>query len=139
MGGHRRRILLVEDDAAHAEAILRILREHGDDVGVERVSDGEEALSYLLDRGADEDLALILLDLRLPKVDGLEVLDKIKEDPALRTVPVVILTTSDADADRRAAYARYANSYLVKPNDYEEFVELVRLIGTYWLDWNRSG
>jgi CheY-like chemotaxis protein len=106
------------------------------------VADGQAALDYLYRRGAfaNPDLSprpgLILLDLRLPRVDGLEVLKTIKTDPGLSRIPVVILTTSAAEADMVRAYDNHANSYMVKPVDYKQFVTLMETIGYYWLAWN---
>lgn len=136
-------ILLVEDDEAHATLIMRSL----EDVSVVNkifwVTDGEEALDYLFHRGkyADKKKApqpdLILLDLRLPKINGHEVLKKIKETEELKIIPVVVLTTSDDEADMMKAYDSYVNSYLVKPVDFQKFRELINHIGFYWFIWNR--
>jgi CheY-like chemotaxis protein len=134
-------LLLVEDDADHAELVLRCLAEHLPEATVRHVSDGQAALDYLMSGGAPASSQalpdLILLDLRLPLVDGLAVLAEIKADERLRNVPVVILTTSDAERDLTRAYAAHANSYLVKPMDFEKFDSLVRDLGFYWIGWNR--
>lgn len=135
-------ILYVEDDAGHARLTMMCLDELPHIQHVRHVSDGEQALDYLFRRGefADPRQAprprLILLDLRLPRVDGLEVLRQIRSEPRLRRLPVVVLTTSDADNDVTAAYELQVNSYLVKPFDFEEFNELVRWVGTYWMKAN---
>lgn len=136
-------ILLVEDDPAHAEIVRRNLE--GFRVGnhLEHVTDGQSALDYLYGKGKWTDSNpsrphIILLDLRLPKVDGLEVLRIIKEDPNLNSIPVVILTTSAAEADMTKAYAHHVNSYLVKPLDLNQFVDLVGSLGYYWLAWNKK-
>jgi CheY-like chemotaxis protein len=111
---------------------------------IHRVSDGEAVLDYVFRRGiyADPDLSprpnVILLDLRLPRVDGLEVLRIIKESGELRSIPVVVLTTSDAERDVTSAYDHYANSYLVKPVEFNKFAEMMNTLGFYWLAWNRE-
>jgi CheY-like chemotaxis protein len=136
-------ILLVEDNPDHKELILRNLKDHRLANTIHNVSDGEAALDYLYHKGAYQDPIrfpaphLILLDLRLPKIDGLEVLKQIKKDDALKSIPVVVLTTSEAEADIAAAYANFVNSYLVKPVDFDKFKELMDDLGFYWLAWNR--
>jgi CheY-like chemotaxis protein len=128
-------ILLVEDDPAHAEIAQRNLASLPVASHVTHAADGQAALD-LLGAGARPDL--ILLDLRLPKVDGLEVLRRVKSDPALRTIPVIVLTTSDAPGDLDAAYAAGANSYLVKPVVFDNLLRLMDSFGRYWLEWNRG-
>jgi CheY-like chemotaxis protein len=104
--------------------------------------DGEQALDYLFQKGAFADAAksprpnLILLDLRLPRVDGLDVLKTIKETPALKRIPVVVLTSSDAETDIAKSYDYHANSYVVKPLDFKTFTKLMKDLGFYWLGWN---
>jgi two-component system response regulator len=138
-----RSVLLVEDDAAHAEITRRNLEAtHSAGRQVVHVSDGQAALDYLRHEGAFLDGSaptpdLVLLDLRLPKVSGLEVLRRVKDDPRLKTIPVVVLTTSRAATDVVAAYERGASSYLVKPMDPPQFAELMAAFGTYWLEWNQ--
>jgi CheY-like chemotaxis protein len=135
-------ILLVEDDPAHAEIVRRNLKEFRMANRLMRVSDGQEALDYLYRREAFSQPdksprpGLILLDLRLPKVDGLEVLKIIKTDPDLARIPVVVLTTSAAETDMIKAYESHANSYLVKPVDFVQFTALMETLGYYWLAWN---
>ena len=135
-------VLLVEDDPAHAEIVQRNFDTFRIANRLMHVWDGEEALDYLYHRGKFEDRresprpGVILLDLRLPKIDGLEVLKVIKNDPDLRRIPVVILTTSAAEADKVKAYESFASSYLVKPVDYSQFVALMQSFGYYWLGWN---
>jgi CheY-like chemotaxis protein len=137
------RILFVEDNDDHAELVLRTLEDHQVRSAVRRVGDGEEALDYLHHRGAFAEPesspvpGLILLDLRLPKVDGLEVLESIKTTEALRRIPVVVLTTSQAESDMARAYDFQANAYVVKPIDFDKFVELMRDLGLFWLSWNQ--
>ena len=136
-------ILLVEDDEAHAEIVRRNFEECRMANHLVRVADGQAALDYLHRQNGFSDPVksprpgIILLDLRLPKVDGLEVLKSIKNDSSLSTIPVVILTTSKAEADMVKAYACSANSYLVKPVDFTKFAELMETFGYYWLAWNQ--
>ena len=134
-------ILLVEDDLAHAEITRRNLEEFNQDLReLVHVADGQAALDYLREpeRAKPRGLpTLILLDLRLPRVDGLEVLRELKNDARLKRIPVVVLTTSNADADVRGAYDRGASAYLVKPVIYDEFRALTRALGRFWLQTNR--
>lgn len=137
-------ILLVEDDLAHAEIVRRNFSSSRIGTRLKHLSDGQAALDYLFRR--DEFSApansprpsLILLDLRLPKVDGLEVLKAIKADDSLSQIPVVMLTTSAAEADMTKAYEFHVNSYLVKPADFSRFGELIEAVGDYWLSWNQN-
>jgi len=135
-------ILLVEDNLDHAELVMRSLREHRVANRVRLVEDGEAALDYLLRQGeyAEPHSSpwphVVLLDLRLPKIDGLEVLRQIKTSDELKRIPVVILTTSEADRDVARAYEHHANSYLVKPVDFAKFTQLMDDLGFYWLGWN---
>jgi two-component system, response regulator len=136
-------ILLVEDDPAHAEIVRRNLSESRQVIKLKHISDGQAALNYLFRREEFSSPALsprpglILLDLRLPKVDGLEVLRAIKSDDSLSRIPVVMLTTSAAETDVSKAYAFHANSYLVKPADFVKFGELIEAVGSYWLLLNQ--
>ena len=136
-------LLLAEDNADHAELVLRCLEAQPIRHRVVHLSDGEAALNYLTRRPPFEEPTaaptprLVLLDLRLPKVDGLDVLRAIKGSPDLRAIPVVILTTSAADRDVAGAYAAHANSYLVKPLDADRLGRMLRDVGRYWLGWNR--
>jgi len=137
-------ILLVEDDADHTELVRRAIEELAPEVRLEALADGELALDYLFRRGewaaAERSPRpdLVLLDLRLPRLDGFSVLHEIKSAPALRHVPVVILTSSSSDRDVEQAYAEHANSYLVKPHDYERLVTLLGRARDYWLVRNRG-
>jgi len=135
-------ILLVEDDQAHAEIVRRNLEDFRVVNHLEHVSDGQAALDYLFGEGIWSKAPaprphVVLLDLRLPKVDGLEVLRTIKADKQLNSIPVVVLTTSDAEADMVRAYESHVNSYLVKPLDLDQFVNMIRSLGYYWLAWNK--
>jgi len=135
-------VLLVEDNADHAELVIRTLEEHQISNQVRHFLDGQSALDYLFRRGeyADETNIsrphVILLDLRLPRIDGIDVLKQIKENDELKTIPVVILTTSEAEKDVIRAYHNHANSYLVKPVGFDEFKKLMKDLGFYWLGWN---
>jgi CheY-like chemotaxis protein len=137
-------ILVVEDNPDHTELIRRALVEHSPRLRLSAVRDGEAALDYLWRRGAYRDERtsprphLILLDLRLPKLDGFQVMHEVKASPDLRRIPLVVLTTSAADGDMRRAYAEHANSYLVKPVDFQKFVELMGWVEKYWLEQNHQ-
>lgn len=141
--GHPIIILLVEDDLAHAEIVRRNLRDFRVVNRIIHVEDGQAALDYLYHRDAYADPKasprphLILLDLRLPKVDGLEILQRIKGDADLKSIPTVVLTTSNAESDMAKAYENGAGSYLVKPVDFEKFTKLMDAFGFYWLAWNK--
>jgi len=137
-------VLLVEDDEDHAELVRRNLMSQAVRCRITHINNGESALDYLYQRGLYADPAvsprpdLILLDLRLPRVDGMTVLSEIKSEPRLQTIPVVILTSSAADPDVSQAYLRHANSYLVKPLDLLSFEGLMKELGLYWFTWNQS-
>ncbi len=132
-------ILLVEDNPDDRDLTLRVLRRHLLANDVIAVADGVEALDYLFATGAfaDRDPSdlprLVLLDLKLPKVSGLEVLSHIRADPRTRALPVVILTSSAEEQDIAASYDRGANSYVCKPVVFGDFTEAVRQLGLYWL------
>ncbi len=136
-------ILLVEDNIDHAEMVIRNLEEVPLAHTVVHLEDGEAALDYLHARGnfGDRESAelphLLLLDLRLPKLSGLDVLAQVKGDDRLRALPVVVLTTSDAETDVAQAYTRYANSFLTKPADFAELGRMLKDVVFYWLNWNR--
>lgn len=142
MNGKPITILLVEDDPAHAEIVRRNLDSARVANLLNWVTDGQEALDYLFRVGKYQDPVisptpgLILLDLRLPKIDGIEVLNAIKSDPVLLVIPVVIMTTSAAESDLARAYKNHANSYVVKPLDLSKFSALLDTVGYYWLVWN---
>jgi len=136
-------ILLVEDEEAHAELTKRAIRKAGNVNRIDIVGDGEEALDYLFNRNkyADKDRyplpCLILLDIKLPGIDGIEVLKQVKENPVLKRIPVVMLTTSDQEADVMRCYNHHANSYLTKPVGHKEFEEKIRQIDFYWVLLNK--
>jgi CheY-like chemotaxis protein len=131
------RILMVEDDPKDVELTLTALEDYklANEVVVAR--DGEEALDYLYCRGnfttrPPENPAVLLLDLKLPKVDGLEVLQQIKSDEKLRMIPVVVLTSSREERDMVASYTLGVNAYVVKPVDFHEFINAVKELGIFW-------
>jgi two-component system response regulator len=133
-------ILLVEDNPDHVELILRALRDNNLLNQVHVVTNGEEALDFLYQRGKYSDAprpGLILLDIKLPKVDGIEVLRRIKADPELRSMPVVMLTTSAGEQEIVESYSCGANSYIVKPLDFDQFVKAIKTLKLYWLVVNR--
>ena len=144
ISGEPLKILLVEDNPSHAEMVIRSFEANRIANEITHVEDGELALDYLHRRGIYSDAKgtpmphLVLLDLRLPKIDGLEVLDNIKTSDDLMNIPVVILTTSSVDMDVAKAYKRHANSYLVKPIDFNDFTKMMDDLGYYWLAWNHS-
>jgi CheY-like chemotaxis protein len=137
-------ILLVEDNEDHAELVRRNFADHRVANTIHLARDGEEALQYLFRQGRYADTAtsptphLVLLDLRLPKIDGIDVLKRIKGSDALKSIPVVVLTSSYAEQDIAKAYANSANSYLVKPVDFDKFTRLMHDLGYYWLAWNTN-
>lgn len=132
-----KRILLVEDSANDIELILAALEENRLANEVVVVRDGEEALDYLYRRGLfklrmEGHPVVVLLDLKLPKVDGLEVLAQLKSDPSLRVVPIVILTSSREETDLMTSYNLGVNAYVVKPVDFHEFVDAIKELGLFW-------
>ena len=135
-------VMLIEDNIDHAELVIRTLEEHRIGNRVRHFLDGQSALDYLFRRGEFSESTdtprphVILLDLRLPRVDGIDVLKAIKEDADLKSIPVIVLTTSEAEKDVAKAYSNHANSYLVKPVGFEEFKRLMDELGFYWLGWN---
>lgn len=136
-------ILFIEDDPAHAEIAMRNFKKNRITNKIIHLWDGQQALDYLFRKGeyADPEKSpmphLILMDLRLPKVDGLEVLEKIRKADGLRCIPTVILTTSEAELDISKAYDYNVNSYLVKPLDFDKFSNLIEAFGFYWVVWNK--
>ena len=132
-------ILLVEDDPNDVELTLYALQEYNLANNIEVVRDGAEALEFIFCTGAyaDRDIEngpkVILLDLKLPKVDGLEVLRRVKGDPRTQPIPVVVLTSSREERDIVESYRLGVNSYMTKPVDFEQFAKAVRELGLYWL------
>jgi CheY-like chemotaxis protein len=136
-------ILLVEDNERDAELTMRALKKHHFTNSLVHVKDGAEALDFLFGRGAfagrnvEQCPRVVLLDLKLPRVNGLEVLRVIKNDERLRNLPVVIITSSTEDPDIKAAYELGVNSYVVKPVEFDDFVGAMSHLGMYWLLVNR--
>jgi CheY-like chemotaxis protein len=131
------RILIVEDDPKDVELTLTALEEYNLANEVVVTRDGEEALDYLYCRGnfkmrTGDNPAVLLLDLKLPKVDGLEVLQQMKSDEKLRMIPVVVLTSSREEKDMVASYKLGVNAYVVKPVDFHEFVNAIKELGVFW-------
>ena len=129
-------ILLVEDNPGDIRLIVEVLKEGKIHNHLSVVEDGEEALAYLRREGSYQDVILpdiILLDLNLPKISGTEVLAEIKKDPLLKYIPVIILTTSEAEQDILRAYDLHANCYITKPVNLEQFLTVVRSIENFWL------
>ena len=142
MKGEPLLVLLVEDNLDHAELVIRNLSQHRVANRIIHLQDGQAALDYLFRRREYTDPLnsprphLILLDLRLPRVDGLDVLKNVKSSEELQKIPIVILTSSEGERDIARAYAQCANSYLVKPIGFEKFHQLMQDLGVYWLGWN---
>jgi CheY-like chemotaxis protein len=131
------RILIVEDDPRDVELTLTALEDYNLANEVVVTRDGEEALDYLYSRGSfrtrmNGNPAVVLLDLKLPKVDGLEVLEQMKSDQKLKMIPVVVLTSSRQERDLVASYKYGVNAYVVKPVDFHEFVNAIKELGSFW-------
>jgi len=137
-------ILLVEDNPQDAEMAIRALKKNNLSNNVVHVTDGEEALDFIFARGAysgrniESGPKIILLDLKLPKVDGLEVLKIVKSDERTKMIPVIALTSSSEEKDIIESYRLGVNSYIVKPVDFDKFVEAIKDLGLYWLLLNQS-
>jgi len=142
-------VLLVEDNPDDADLALRALKKVKTSSGaqaitIQHVIDGAQALDFLFctgdyaDRNRQNRPKVILLDLKLPKVDGLEVLQRIKKEDDIRTIPVVMLTSSREERDLVESYQLGVNSYIVKPVDFEQFIDAVRQLGSYWLGLNQQ-
>jgi CheY-like chemotaxis protein len=136
-------ILFAEDSIDDANLTIRALKKGGLSNALCHVKDGAEALDFLYRKGAyesrnpNEHPKLILLDLKMPKVSGMEVLQKIKSDPQFKTIPVVILTSSKEDPDIKSSYEFCANSYIVKPVESENFFQTIKDLGFYWMISNQ--
>lgn len=135
-------IMLIEDDPGHAEIIRRNFKAAKVMNKIIHLKDGQAALDYLFNIGEYSNPKenpkpnVIFTDLRLPKVEGLEVLRRVKADEHLRRIPVIILSTSESDTDIKIAYQNYANSYIVKPVDFDKMKIMLETIATYWVRWN---
>ncbi|WP_299578734.1 response regulator [uncultured Sunxiuqinia sp.] len=137
-------ILIVEDNPLDAEMALRALKKNKLTNKVLVVGDGEEALDFVFARGKFDERSrqsrpkIILLDLKLPKIDGLDVLKEIKSHPETKVIPVIMLTSSKEESDLVKSYQLGVNSYIVKPVDFDKFVDAIREIGFYWLLLNQQ-
>lgn len=137
-------ILLVEDNPSDEELTLHALSQKELAENIKVIRDGAEALDFLFGKGNYQGLQennpprLILLDLKLPKVNGLEVLEKIKANPQTRNIPVVVFSSSDQEQDIRQSYALGANSFITKPVDFNQFSKTVQQVGSYWLKVNQQ-
>jgi CheY-like chemotaxis protein len=132
-----KKILLVDDSPRDTEMALNVLQEYNLANEITTLRDGAEALDYMYRRGefatrSDSDPAVILLDLKMPRVDGLEVLRQLKADPNFRTIPVVVMTSSREDQDLNQCYELNVNAYVVKPLSFHEFIEAVKTLGAFW-------
>lgn len=130
------KILLVEDSDGDIVLITQALKKANVTNGVTVIKDGDAALKYLRKEGSYHDVEtpdLILLDINLPKIDGIEVLVEVKNDPILMTIPVVMLTTSESEKDIINSYNNHANCYIVKPVDFKKFIDVVQLIKEFWI------
>lgn len=141
---HTGYILLADDNPTDAELTIRALEIGGVSQQVVWVQDGEAALHYVFRQGVyaqrvSGNPKLMLLDLHMPKIDGLDVLAQIKADPKTRSTPVVIMSSSDQESDMARSYEAHANSYIVKPVDFKQFTDQVSLLGQYWSRINRAG
>ncbi len=137
-------LLLVEDNSSDAELAIRELKKHNFANSLFHVTDGEEALDFIFATGKYLDVRridlppkVVLLDIQMPKVNGIEVLQKIKSDPRTKAMPVVMLTSSKEDPDIQNCYSLGANSYIVKPVNFEGFAEAIKNLGFYWLLLNQ--
>jgi len=137
-------IIIVEDNSNDAELMIRSLKQNNLANSITLLEDGEQAIDYIFNQGKYEknDLKytrlVIFLDLKLPKIDGLEVLEKIRSNSKTKTIPVIIVTSSKEDPDVTAAYKLGANSYVVKPVNYNDFVDTINRLGVYWLVVNEN-
>lgn len=130
-------LLIVEDSANDAHLISRILQKENPQLSFLLLADGQEALDYLLDKQSDQP-SVLLLDLKLPRLTGLEVLERIRSTDRFRSLPVVMFSSSVSDQDLQKAYALGANSYLTKPLAYEDLKTLIRQFSEYWLTLNKQ-
>ena len=131
-----KKILLAEDDLGQASLTLKVFKEAKTPFEITRVRDGEEALQYLRKEGSYSSVKtpdLILLDVNMPKVNGFEVLEAVKNDPLLKEIPILMLTCSGSDFDKKLAYEKKANFYIVKPGDLSEFFDIVKYVEQIWV------
>ncbi len=138
-----KRILLVDDSARDTEMAIDALEQYRVANEVVTLRDGAEALDYLYRRGefasrTDDDPAVILLDLKMPRVDGLEVLRQLKGDPRLKTIPIVMMTSSREEKDLATSYELGVNAYVVKPLSFHEFMEAIKVLGAFWVVLNEQ-
>jgi len=144
LDNHELNILLIEDNLSHAEIIKRNLMNQPVKNTIFHLSDGEKAIEYLMHKKKYKNISkyptphLVLLDLRLPKVDGIEVLKFIKTSKELKRIPVIILTSSNASKDMVEAYTNLANSYLVKPIDFDQFSFVMSSFASFWFNYNEK-
>src|ERR1022692_3231101 len=131
-------LLLVEDNPSDEELTLHVLRKHNLTNRIKVVRDGAEALAFLFGEAVGNPPRLVLLDLKLPKVSGLEVLSRIRSEERTKRIPVVVLTSSREENDLYTSYERGVNIYIVKPVDFAQFTEAVRQLGLYWLLLNEQ-
>lgn len=133
--------LLIEDDNDHADLVLRSFESNNIVNTIDRVADGLKALDYLNQVGDYSHVVIpdvIILDLNLPRISGLDMLERIKNDDKFRKIPVVVMTTSSNKSDKDRAYAHHVNSYLTKPMDFEKFQMMIQDLNMYWSVWNNS-
>ncbi len=131
------RILLVEDNPGDIRLTQEAFKESSLDIQMDVVTDGEMALDFLFKKGRYAEAIkpdVVLLDLNLPKKNGIEVLKEVKADETLKRIPVIVLTTSDADHDISKAYGLHANCYILKPVDFDDFAKVIRLIESFWFN-----
>lgn len=131
------RILLVEDNPGDIRLTQEALKESNMDIHLDVVSDGEQAIDFLMKKGKYVDAIrphIILLDLNLPKKNGIEILKEVKVHESLKKIPIIVLTTSDADHDISKAYSLNANCYILKPVDFDDFAKVIRLVETFWFN-----
>ena len=138
-------VLLVEDNVDDAELVIRALKKHHLANNLFHVEDGEEALNFIFATGnfaGTQDISsppkVVLMDIQMPKLNGIEVLRRMKSDERTKTIPVVMLTSSNQDPDISTSYALGANSYIVKPVDFDRFAEAMKTLGFYWLVLNNA-
>jgi CheY-like chemotaxis protein len=131
-----RRVLLVEDNDADAELVISVMTDENLPVNIDRADDGEKALDILFNCYQSRDLSCIILDIKLPKIDGLEVLKIIKNNEIYKNTPVVVFTSSAEERDIERGYMHGANAYVVKPLDFVQYREAVLFIGNFWCKYN---